>query len=295
MSDESHNLRAQLQALPGQIEEFYSAYFSELRRGLARPDVFSEAVPEFLQGYKRVLTVGGTDGVVVAHFPVAWEITVSGKGTGEVLLRFSSEPDAGRDAYDFAAPFELPARELAESLSGEEDIGLEISPGVPWGVIGFPSPQQKIDADTGELVWQAPWTRLICADFNSLHYWGNPERAEAEAREDLNPYIHRSRDQTGDAAYEELDQIEAPERIEEAGVEAGDPGVVVEVFGRPRPALLVEYADPEGRTRALVTYSPDLGRVLDVLRTHGRGRPPRGGASRSEPVLAAQVYAAPAA
>lgn len=70
MSDESHNLYTQSQALPGQIEEFYGAYFSELRSGLARPDVFSEAMPEFLRGYKRVLTVGGTDGVVVAHFPV---------------------------------------------------------------------------------------------------------------------------------------------------------------------------------------------------------------------------------
>ncbi len=293
MGDESHKLHAQLQALPGQIERFYGAYFSVLRRGLARPDVFREAVPEFLRGYRRVLTVAGTDGVVVAHFPIEWEITVSGKGSGELLLRFSSEPDADRDAYDFAAPFELSARELAESLSGEEDIRLEVSPGVPWGVIGFSSPQQKIDATTGELAWQAPWTRLICADYNSLRYWVNPKRAEAEAREDLDPYVRRSQDQTGAAIYEELDEIEAPERIEEAGVEAGDTGVVVEVFDRPRPAVLVEYADPEGRTKALVTYSPDLGRVLDVLRT--RGRPSREGATGPEPVLAAQVYAAPAA
>jgi len=295
MGNESDNLYAQLQALPGQIEGFYGAYFSALRKGLTQPNVFSEAVPDFLRGYKRVLTVAGTDGVVVAHFPIEWEVIVSGKGSGEVLLRFSSEPDAGRDAYDFAAPFELPARELAESLSGEEDIGLQISAGVPWGAIGFSSPQQKIDATTGELAWQAPWTRLICADYNSLHYWGDPKRAEAEAREDLDPYVRRSEHQTGAAAYEELDEIEAPERIEEAGVEAGDPGVVVEVFERPRPALLVEYADPAGRTKALVTYSPDLGRVLDVLRTPGRGRPSREGAGRPEPVLAAQVYATPAA
>lgn len=295
MSDESHNLHAQFQALPGQIEEFYGTYFSELRRGLARPDVFSEAVPEFLKGYKRVLTVGGTDGVVVAHFPVERGITVSGKGSGEVLLKFSSEPEAGRDAYEFVAPFGLPARELAESLSGEEDIGLRISVGVPWGAIGFAAPQQKIDATTGELAWQAPWTRLICADFNSLHYWGDAGRAEAEAREDLDPYIRRSEHRTVDAVYGILDEVEAPEHVEEAGVEAGDPGVVVEVFERPRLALLVEYADPAGRTKALVTYSPDLGRVLDVLRTSGRGRTSREGTGRPEPVLTAQVYAAPAA
>lgn len=295
MNDERHNRETQIQALPGQIEEFYDAYFSELRRGLARSDVFVEAVPEFLKGYKRVLAVGCADGVVVAHFPVEWEITVSGKGSGEVLLKFSSEPDAARNAYDFAAPFQLPARELAESLSGEEDIGLEISPGVPWGVIGFSSPQQKIDAATGELAWKAPWTRLICADSNSLHYWGDPKRAEAEALEDLDPYIRRSEQQSDAAAYGELSEIEAPERIGGADVEAGDPGVVVEVFERPRPALLVEYADPAGRTKALVTYSPDLGRVLDVLTTTGSGRTSRGGGGGPEPVLAAQVYAAPAA
>jgi hypothetical protein len=91
------------------------------------------------------------------------------------------------------------------------------------------------------------------------------------------------RHETGAAAYEELDEIEAPERIEEAGVKAGDPGIVVGVFKRPRPALLVEYADPAGRTEALVTYSPDLGRVLDVQRTPDRRRPSREGTRRPEP------------
>jgi hypothetical protein len=296
MSNESHDLRAQLGRLPGQIGRFYGAYFSELRAGLARPDVFPEAVPEFLKGYKRVLALAGTDGVVVAHFPVGLEITVSGKGTGEVLLGFSSERRTAEDAYEFVAPFKLPARELAEALSGEEDIGLEISAGVPWGAIGFAAPQQKIDATTGELVWQARWTRLICADFNSLRYWEDPEQARAEALEDLAPYVRRSGTQTDAAVYEDLAEVEAPEGIEEAGVEAGDPGVVVEVFERPRPALLVEYADPEGRTKALVTYSPDLGRVLDVLRTQkDHGRVSNEAGKGSEPVLTAHVYAAPAA
>jgi hypothetical protein len=296
MSDESHNLYAQIERLPGQIQQFYGAYFSELRRVLAGPNVLSEAVPEFLTGYKRVLTLGGTDGVVVAHFPVDLEITVSGKGTGEVLLKFSSEPNAVRDAYEFVAPFGLPARELAEALSGEEDIGLGVSAGVPWGAIGFAAPQQKVDATTGKLAWQAPWTRLICADFNSLRYWEDPRRAKAEAREDLDPYIRRSEPRADTVAYGELDEVEAPEDIEKAGVEVGDSGVVVEVFEQPRPALLVEYADPEGRTKALVTYSTDLTQVLDVLRTRqDRGRTPDWTASGPKPVLDAQVFAAPAA
>lgn len=297
MGNESHNLRAQLEELPGHIQRFYGAYFSELREGLSRSDLFSEAVPGFLKGHKRVLALGGEDGVVVAHFPVELEITVSGKDSGKVLLRFSSEPRADEDVYDFAAPFELPVRELAEAISGEEDIGLGISAGVPWGVIGFAAPQQKVDATTGRLAWEAPWTRLTCADFNSLHFWRDPEQARREAREDLGPYVRWSRAREAHAlAYEELDEVEAPEAIEGAGVEAGDPGVVVEVFERPRPALLVEYADPDGRTKALVTYSTDLGRVLDVLPTRGRGSDSREAARRGpEPVLTAQVYAAPSA
>ncbi|MGF1473183.1 MAG: hypothetical protein ACFB50_15775 [Rubrobacteraceae bacterium] len=294
MRDESINLYAQLQELPSQIEEFYGAYFSELRRGLSGPEVFSEAVPDYLKGYKRVLTLGGTDGVVVVHFPVEVEITVSENTSGEVLLKFSSEPDAVRDIYEFAAPFQLPARDLAESLSNEKDIGLEITAGRPWGAIGFASPQQKIDTTTGELAWQAPWTRLICADFNSLHYWKHTGRAEAEAREDLDPYIRSAEYPTVDAVYEVLDEIEAPEHIEAAGVQAGDHGIVVEVFERPRPALLVEYADPAGRTKALVTYSPDLGRILDLFRTSSREQASREGQRRPEPVLTAHVYAAPA-
>lgn len=295
MRDKTHNLYAQLQELPRQIEEFYGSYFSELRRELSGPEVFSEAVPDFLKGYKRVLALGGTDGVVVVHFPIKLEITVSGRRSGEVLLKFSSEPDAGRDLYEFVAPFELPARELAEFLSGEEDIGLEISAGRSWGVIGFAAPQQKIDTTTGELAWQAPWTRLICADFNGLHYWEDPGRAEAEAREDLAPYIRSAEYPTGDAVYELLDEIEAPEYIEEADVQAGDRGIVVEIFERPRPALLVEYADPAGRTKALVTYSPDLGQILDVLRTSGREQASHEDQRRPEPVLTAHVYAAPVA
>ena len=296
MSNESRNLRAQIEDLPGHIQRFYDAYFSELREGLSRSDLFSEAVPEFLKGYKRVLALGGEDGVVVAHFPVGLGFTVSGKDSGKVLLRFSSEPRANEDVYEFAGPSDLSVRDLAEAISGEEDIGLGLSAGVPWGVIGFAAPQQKVDATTGRLAWEAPWTRLTCADFNSLHFWRDPEQARREAREDLEPYVRWSRVyRSHGAAYEELDEVEAPEAIEGVGVEAGDPGVVVEVFERPRPALLVEYADPGGRTKALVTYSPGLGRVLDVLPARGRGSDSREAARGPEPVLTAQVYAAPSA
>ena len=256
--EENQNLHVQLERLPGQMKEYYGTYFFELRSQLERPDLFSEAVPTFLKGYKRVVVVGGNDGVVVAHFPVELEITISETSTGKVLLRFPSQPDTGEDFYEFITFPGSSVSDLVKLISGGEDVGVEISPGVPWGVKGFAAPQQRVDATTGELAWQAPWTRLICADFNSLHYWEDTERARREAGEDLNPYV-RGR------AYKDLDEIKAPEDIEEARVKAGDRGVVIEVFERPSLALLVEYGDFEGRTKALVTYSADLENILDIL------------------------------
>ncbi len=69
--------------------------------------------------------------------------------------------------------------------------------------------------------------------------------------------------------YGELDEVNAPEDLPKAGVKLGDRGVVLEVFeGRPSedipPALLVEYADSEGQTKALVTYSTNLQRTYGV-------------------------------
>jgi hypothetical protein len=261
-SEENQDLRTQLERLPEQIRKYYDTYFSTLRGELARPDLFFEAVPAFLKGYKRVLTLGGKDGVVVAHFPIELEITISDRGSGEILLRFPSEQAAAEDSYEFVAPFDLSVSELLELISGGENIGAGISSEeVPWGygVAGvFNTPQQAVDPDTGRLAWQAPWTRLAFADFNHLYFWEDTERASEEAWKDVEPYVRG-------LERKELDEIGAPGDIEEAGVKAGDRGVVLEVFERPSPALLVEYADLEGQTKALVTYSADLESILDVF------------------------------
>lgn len=259
-NEESERLIAQLERLPAQIKQYYDVYFSELRSQLARPDLFSEAVPDFLKGYKRVISIGGKDGVVVVHFHIEAEITLSETDTDRVLIRFPSVLDAVEDGYDFITFPESPVADLVKFISGGEDIG-DISPDVPWGagVAGvFNEPQLKADADTGQITWRAPWTRLAFADFNHLYFWEDTERARREARKDIEPYVRG-------IEHKELDEIRAPEAIEEAGVEAGDRGVVVEVFERPRPALLVEYADFIGQTKALVTYSTNLEETFDVI------------------------------
>ena len=65
--------------------------------------------------------------------------------------------------------------------------------------------------------------------------------------------------------YGYLEAVTAPEDLEGTGVKAGDRGTVVEVFERPEPAVMVEYTDEEGRTKALIIYSPDLTRLLQVI------------------------------
>ncbi len=70
---------------------------------------------------------------------------------------------------------------------------------------------------------------------------------------------------TRTVTHKELEEIQAPADLFEVGVAAGDRGVVVEVFEHPEAAVLVEYADDEGRTKALVAYSPDLERLLEVI------------------------------
>jgi hypothetical protein len=257
-NQENQDLYAQLGRLPAQITRYYDAYFSELRKELERLDLFSEAVPDFLKGYKRVLTIAGTDGIVVAHYPVALEITWSDRGSGEVLIRFPSEPNAEEDRYEFLAYRYVSASELVTLVSGGEDADIEISADVSWGVKGFDQPQVKIDLDTGRLAWQAPWTRLLCADFNHLFYFQDTERAKRAAREDVAPFVRG-------LERKELDEVRAPGDIEEAGVKTGDRGVVLEVFEHPIPALIVEYADLLGQTKALITYSTDLEEIRDVF------------------------------
>lgn len=262
----SESLAERLERLPSQIRRYYNVYFSELRSQLTGPVLFPEAVPDFLKGYKRVIAIGGRDGLVVAHFHIKTEIILSETGGGRVLTRFPSVPNATHDEYDFITFPGSSAVELAEFISGQENIGVDVPPDIardrPWetGIVGvFNEPQLKANSETGALAWQAPWTRLVFADFNYLYFWEDLEQAREEARQDIEPYVRRSE-------YKELEEIRAPKPIEEVGVKAGARGVVVEVLEVPRPAVLVEYADFLGQTRALVTYSTNLEEAYDVLR-----------------------------
>ena len=225
-SDEE--LSAQMDRLATQLVEYYDTYFSELRRQLSRPDVFAEAVPAFLRGYKRVISVGAKDGLIVAHFPIELGMTISAKDSGSAVMRFPSLPDAGEDSYEFIWSPNVPVRVLVNDLSGGEDIEMEIPPEeASWGVAVFRTPQQRVDVTTGELTWQAPWTRLAAADFQHLRFWEDTERAKREAWEDVKPYV-RGIEHHYPAYDEPSDDPTTLENTDEVRAEIGDQDVVVE-------------------------------------------------------------------
>ena len=186
-------LYAQQEQLLTTLPEYYRAYFSELRSQLERPEVFDEAVPEHMRGYKRIISVGGRDGLLVVHVPIEKEVIFSEKGTGKRLGYFPAELSANDDRFEFMQIPEESVSVLANLIGGGEDIELDIPNDTSWGIRGFSSPQQRIDTsgEAAELSWEAPWTRLVAADFYNLHYFEDQERARAEAREDAEPYIQQ--------------------------------------------------------------------------------------------------------
>ena len=186
-------LYAQQERLLTTLPEYYRTYFAELRSQLERPDVFDEAVPEHMRGYKRVLSVSGRDGLLVVHVPIEKEIIFTEKGTGKRLEHFPAESSADDDRFEFIQFPEESVNVLANFIGGGEEIELDIPTDTSWGIKGFSSPKQRINTsgELAELSWEAPWTRLVAADFYSLHYFEDPERARAEAREDVEPYLQQ--------------------------------------------------------------------------------------------------------
>lgn len=256
------DLRARLTKLPEEIRKYYAAYFSELRKELSRPDLFPKAIPDYLQGFKRVVSIGGKNGLIVAHFPVELEIKFSETETGKLLLRFPSVQNAENDEYEFITFPGSPVKDLVSLVSDREDISDVLPSEEKWttdGVAGvFSRPLEQADLDTGQITWRASWTRLTFVNFGYVHFWEDTARARSEARKDTKPYIQ-------DLEREELDAVVAPEDVGEASVRAGDSGVVIEKFGGPEPALLVEFTDSVGQTKALVTYSTNLKKIFDVF------------------------------
>ena len=70
--------------------------------------------------------------------------------------------------------------------------------------------------------------------------------------------------------FERLDTVIATTSFPEHNVLSGDLGAVVEVYAAPSVAYEVEFVNPDGSTRALLTLAPSQVRRLspvDVLTT----------------------------
>lgn len=61
--------------------------------------------------------------------------------------------------------------------------------------------------------------------------------------------------------YREDQEVRAPADVPEAGVRAGDRGVVTLEFDRPRPAVEVMYDAADGESGPCIIYSPDLSEI----------------------------------
>lgn len=120
-----------------------------------------------------------------------------------------------------------------------------------------------------------PWTGTGGVDFFAVaDFIGMLEGAPPPSRrEPTGPglpsrgapaFIVADRETEATVTYRELDEVRAPAGLPDAGVEAGDPGVVVLEHEGPPRAIEVEYADEGGVTKAFVVYAPDLSEVYGV-------------------------------
>ncbi len=99
-----------------------------------------------MKGFKRVISIGGQNGVVVAHFPIELEVTFSQTDTGSVLVRFPSVLDAAENTYEFIAFPGSPVSNLVRFISEGKDVGIDVpSEEVFWGVKGFNAPPQILE------------------------------------------------------------------------------------------------------------------------------------------------------
>jgi hypothetical protein len=73
-----------------------------------------------------------------------------------------------------------------------------------------------------------------------------------------------------DSVYDLFETVVVTANIPDHSVQAGDLGAVVDVYGAPHTAYEVEFVNPDGTTRALLTLAPTQLRKLsgsDVLTT----------------------------
>jgi hypothetical protein len=169
-----------LDRLRHDIEEYYSAYHSELRKQIAEHDPEFQVLPHWLKGGRKVVTICCEDGVVVVHLPY--------------------EPDTmtfldREDSYDFyLRPGELVGEWVAEYGHPWMNPGglpvdmqpliAEYAPGEDFGPGYWLEPRRSYSPLDSErfMTEEDKWSRLDYTNMQKLDIWQDVPRAREQAR-----------------------------------------------------------------------------------------------------------------
>ena len=155
--------------LTREIIKFFAAYYKKLRAEVSRRETESTPAPDFLKGYRKIVTYFCWDGVVVAHHP--------------------AEEGAEKDAYTFETTTslvkEVANRYIPRWMGGEkgEPLVEDYPPGGTFESSRYRDPLQKDHPLVG-VTEQSKWTRLDFTNLDDLKYeWRYENEARRQARE----------------------------------------------------------------------------------------------------------------
>lgn len=176
--------RELLDRLSSEVQEYFRAYYSELRRLTAEHE--DADLPYWFWGGRQIVTSACTDGLVIAHSP--YDVETHTFPEREDSFSFCLGPaDQGisvgelvRDSYSPTFPD-----------GGKMEVMPVYPPGEDFGYYLIRTPAYEgFPAGEGYSVGSiSDWTRLDVASRSYLHVWRDRERAERDAWEAVRPYV----------------------------------------------------------------------------------------------------------
>jgi hypothetical protein len=175
-----------LDRLRSEVQDYFQAYYAELRRLIAEHDDSAD-IPGWFRGGREITTSACTDGVVVVHMPYDPESRA-----------YPERADSYR--FDLASARGYSVRDLVResySLTFPDTSKMEVMPEyAPGGDFGpfvrlWPAhvvrPFFPDEREMNEVM--SHWTRLDAASMSNLDLWRDNEVARRQAWEALRPYV----------------------------------------------------------------------------------------------------------
>lgn len=150
-----------------QVEKYYRTYYAELRKQVSSYEAIPEAIPDFLQDYKRRIVIDMCrDGVILTH-SVADDLP---SGVPEVFRYYGGNYRQG-----------VRVKDLHPDWDYEADSR--------WRIM-IANPQLHKGSDTtGPVVWEAPWKRLDAVSHALVSEWGE-ELGRTQAKNDVLTFVN---------------------------------------------------------------------------------------------------------